>query len=366
MPDHSSDAVAAIFAARPPADAPADDLSAPVEDGGVSDAGASVLAGSDGAADAGASVSVVPDAVAAADVSRLVGPDKAADPDVSDTGTVAADTAGPATTNAGTADTGTADTGTDAPGTRADAPTASRRRHHRARRTDWRLGGSTVRRWREGIVAWALFSLGAGVLAAVAVSTFHPRPITPFVAMALLWAGMAVPIVLAFARSRPVRLLRIHPLDAVYAVVLGGALRLTQGWLEVALGGSGALPSYPRIGGHLPTGWWFTDLIAPVAIAPLLEEFFFRGVILVCVYAALRRALGGFSAGFTAVAVSSILFLAVHGIASPSLADLAAVGLLGVVCGSVVALTGRIWGAVLIHVVYNASFVVLALAGSAG
>jgi membrane protease YdiL (CAAX protease family) len=38
--------------------------------------------------------------------------------------------------------------------------------------------------------------------------------------------------------------------------------------------------------------------------------------------------------------------------------------LLGVVGGLLVVLTGRIWPAVLVHIVYNGSYVVLALAGT--
>ena len=243
-----------------------------------------------------------------------------------------------------------------------DAPAMTR--HRRRRRTDWRLGGRTVLRWREGLLAWACLVFGAALLVGSALQVFLPGTFSALIGTGLAWVGMLVPIVIAFSRSRPVGLLRIRPLDALYGVVLGGGLRLTQGWIEIASGGSGALPSYPRIGGSLPIGWWFTDAVSPIVIGPVIEEFFFRVVILVCVYALLRRAFGGAIAGGIAVVVSTGAFLLAHGLDVVAVDQVVSLTLLGLVCGLTVVLTGRIWGAVLIHVVYNLSFVLLALAGT--
>jgi membrane protease YdiL (CAAX protease family) len=243
-----------------------------------------------------------------------------------------------------------------------DAP--PRTRHRRRRRTDWRLGGRTVLRWREGMLAWACIVFGVMLLAGSALQVFLPGTLSALIGTGLAWVGMLVPIVIAFSRSRPVGLLRLRPLDLLYGVALGLILRLTQGWLEMAAGGSGALPSYPRIGGSLPDGWWFTDAVSPVVIAPLVEEFFFRAVLLVSVYAVLRRAFGGVIAGGIAVVASTGLFLLAHGLDAVALDQVVSLALLGLVCGLTVVLTGRIWGAVLIHVVYNGSFVLLALAGT--
>jgi len=44
--------------------------------------------------------------------------------------------------------------------------------------------------------------------------------------------------------------------------------------------------------------------------------------------------------------------------------EVISLSLLGLVCGLLVMLTGRIWPAILVHVVYNGTFVVLALAGT--
>ena len=219
--------------------------------------------------------------------------------------------------------------------------------------------------WRSQVLAVALLSLGAAVLVGTGLTLMLPVTWSGLAATAVLWIGMLMPIVWAFARSRPAGLLRIRWLDLLWGVGLGLILRMVQGWLALAAGGSGALPSYPSIGGSLPAGFVFTDVLAPVVIAPVVEEFFFRAVVLVSVYTLLRRAVGMLMAGACAVVVSTALFVMLHSLTgSPSVDAVVSLSLLGLVCGALVMLTGRIWPAVLVHVVYNGSFVVLALAGT--
>jgi uncharacterized protein len=233
------------------------------------------------------------------------------------------------------------------------------------RRRDWRLGGRTVHPWRSPVLAIALLGVGIGVLAGTALSLVVPGTWGAMAATAALWLGMLVPIVWAFARSRPAGLLRFRFLDLLWGIGLGLLLRTVQGWLAVAAGGSGALPSYPSIGGSLPSGFVFTDVLAPVVVAPVLEEFFFRAVVLVSVYTLLRRAVGFVMAGAVAVVVSTALFVMLHSLTGALAVDeVISLSLLGLVCGCLVMLTGRIWPAVLVHVVYNGTFVVLALAGT--
>ena len=79
----------------------------------------------------------------------------------------------------------------------------------------------------------------------------------------------------------------------------------------------------------------------------------------------LHRPFGRTVAGAIAIITSAASFVVVHSLtAGVSLDELVAIGLLGLVCASLVMLTGRIWGAVLVHVVYNATYVLLALLGS--
>jgi uncharacterized protein len=247
-----------------------------------------------------------------------------------------------------------------------DAAPAALRTRVRARvpRRDWRLGGRTVLAWREWLLAIALISLGIGVLFSALLGE-SALPVGQATSVVVLWLGMLAPVVWAFTRSRPAGLLRFRALDVLWGVAFALALRLTQGWLAIAFGDSAALPSYPLVAGSLSTDWWFTDLVSVVAIAPVLEELFFRAVIVVALFTVLRRGLGKPIAGVIAVLVSSGLFVVVHALNfGLDASQIAGIGILGIICAALVMLTGRIWGAVLVHVLYNASFVMLALVGT--
>lgn len=244
---------------------------------------------------------------------------------------------------------------------RADAA-APRSRRRRVRRNDWRQGGSTVVRWREGLLAIALFSLGAGLLGSAAIGVVLPG--ATVLAAVVLWIALAVPVVWGFARSRPAGLLRFRPVDLLFGIALGVMIRFIQGGVA-ASGGDTAFPSYAVFDGQLPSTWLIVDGFGAVLIAPVLEELFFHGVVLVALYTVLRRPVGKLAAGIGALLVTTGAFVLVHGLAGALGID-AIVGLVLVagVGGALVLLTGRIWAAVLLHVTYNAVFVALALVGT--
>ncbi|KAA9107787.1 CPBP family intramembrane glutamic endopeptidase [Microbacterium rhizomatis] len=235
----------------------------------------------------------------------------------------------------------------------------------RTPRTDWRQGGRTVLAWRDWLLALALVSLGVGVMVGALLSAASPSAAGSVAALVIVWIGMLVPVVWAFTRSRPAGLLRFRAIDLLWGVGLAFVLRLAQGRLTVALGGSAALPSYPLVDGGLSPEWWFTEALGAIIISPVLEEFFFRAVLIVALFTILRRSMGRPVAGLVAVLVSTLAFVLVHVVDGGGAVDqLVATGILGLVCGALVVLTGRIWGAVLVHVLYGLSFVALALAGT--
>lgn len=239
--------------------------------------------------------------------------------------------------------------------------TPSRRR--RARRTDWRQGGRAVRRWDATVLAVALVCAGAGVIGGALVARIV-APWSPMVSSLVLWAGLLVAVAYAFSRGRPAGLLRFRPVDLLWGVVFGVALRLLYGWLQ---GVGAGFPTVAAIDGRVPVSWWLTDAVPGALVAPLVEEFFFRAVVLVCVYQLLRRGLGGVAAGMTALLVSAGGFVLMHSVAGAlSLSDGAQLFTVGATCALLVLLTGRIWGAVVTHVVYNATYLALALIGTMG
>ncbi|MEU1972073.1 type II CAAX endopeptidase family protein [Microbacterium sp. NPDC019599] len=231
--------------------------------------------------------------------------------------------------------------------------------------TDWRVAERPAKGWSEWLLAGALVSLGLAILAGAVITGLWRSAWAQASASLVLWIGMLLPTVVAFSRARPGGLLRFRPIDLLYGAVLGAGLRIVQGWLAAVLGEGKELPSYPLVDGALPTGWWLTDGFGAAVVSPVVEEFFFRAVVLVSLYLVLRGAVGKLVAAIVALLVSSGLFVVVHGLAlSLPLGTVLSLALLASVCGSLVLLTGRIWGAVLVHIVFNASYVALALAGT--
>ncbi|WP_285137042.1 CPBP family intramembrane glutamic endopeptidase [Microbacterium sp. lyk4-40-TSB-66] len=178
-----------------------------------------------------------------------------------------------------------------------------------------------------------------------------------------LWLGMAAPAALFLVRSRPKGLLRFRATDLVWGLGLGLGLRLVQGVLERA--DLQPFPTVQSIGGPFSSGWWLEQVLASGVVAPVAEEFFFRAVILVTVYRLLRRQTGAVAAGAAALLCSAGTFVLLHeAFALLSVAAAVQLFFVGVVCGALVLLTGRIWGAVLVHIVYNVTFIGLAVIGS--
>lgn len=241
-----------------------------------------------------------------------------------------------------------------------DEPVASRPRSSRPARTDWRLGGRTTRRWREGLLAVALIALAVALATVTLLEVVWPSPQTALVSVVVLWVAFGGVAIYALVRSRPIGLLRFRAVDVLYAAGLALVLRIVQGWVETAEHGSAAFPSAPLVDGRPRLEWVLTDAVGAVLIAPVVEEFFFRAVILVTVYGLLRRRFGELAAGVAAVLASAGLFVLTHALLQDmDLTAAISVLLLGLVCAAFVVLTGRIWAAVLLHVGFNATYVVL-------
>lgn len=246
-----------------------------------------------------------------------------------------------------------------------EASGRSRERRTPRRRRTWIEGGTSVQHWGWELLGWAVLGLGAGLVASAALNEFAPQPLGGTLSLLVVWVAFAAPVVFAFTRSRPRALLRFRPIDLLWGIGLGILLRFGQGWIDSAAGGSGAWPSYGSTGGALPEGWLFDELVAATFIAPVLEEFFFRGLVLVAVYTAVRRLAGRGVAGVAATLVSTGLFVAAHALLAPiPLPSVLALMLVGVVNSLIVLLTARIWAAVLAHIVYNGLWVALATAGT--
>lgn len=181
----------------------------------------------------------------------------------------------------------------------------------------------------------------------------------------LLWMAMGIAVVSAFRVGRPAGLLEFKALDLLWGVSLGVGLRLCGGIAasvnEQQFPGSG--PNATGSGGD------WTEAVLRTGAAgvggPLIEEFFFRAIVLVAVFELLRRSVGIPAAALTAALSSAGLFVMLHAVFQPvTLIDGVLLVALGLGCSAIVLLTGRLWGAVIAHATYN--FVLLSIVATGG
>lgn len=239
------------------------------------------------------------------------------------------------------------------------------RRHsekgQRRSRTDWRLGGRAVSNWDGRVLAVSLGGAAFAICGGLLVRNAWPAG-GGSLSLWLTWLGLASAVVYAFTRGRPAGLLRFRPIDFIYAIGLGVGLRLLQGVVGGANSKTFPTPFSPARGEFL--SWLWGEFIPAGVGGPVVEETFFRAVVLVVIFQALRRSLGSLSAGATALLFSAGTFVLLHCAFAPVALD---EGLMLFVLGStsaaLVLLTGRIWGAVCLHIVYNVTFLLISMAG---
>lgn len=227
----------------------------------------------------------------------------------------------------------------------------------RRRRTDWRLGGRAISRWDLRVLLAVFLGYGVGIIGGILIARLA-TPDAPILSLAVLWVGLGGAVAYAFLRARPAGLLALKPVDILWGVGLGVALRLTQGLTS----GSNSFP-FPSADDGVNA---YTQASLAAVLGPVIEEMFFRGVLVVVVYQLLRRSTGAVSAGLTAALLSTGVFVLVHAaFQTITLMDGIGLSLLSMTCSCIVLLTGRLWGAVLAHIVFNSVFVALSFLGSA-
>jgi hypothetical protein len=160
----------------------------------------------------------------------------------------------------------------------------------------------------------------------------------------------------------------------VVASVWAGADRVrsllfTWRWSDVALGLAVGLLLRALVELVAPTTGSFrtgfvelstADLLVLVLgaalVTPVVEELFFRGVVVAALSDALRG-LGRVLAGILAIAVSTVVFVLLHALslgATTTMAALLGPLLVSVACGILLLFTRRLASALLAHVVFNA------------
>lgn len=172
-------------------------------------------------------------------------------------------------------------------------------------------------------------------------------------------AAAAFTSIVGFARATGIR----HWVwtDLLYGLFVGIVARAVVELLAPTLGGFGG-----PLGGALSGDATLALAIAAsaaVLISPIIEELYFRGLMVRALFDALSDA-GRVGASIVAVTTSTAAFVLLHVVAAGSLVP---VGLIigslvvGVGCGVLTVVTGRLWAAIVAHVLYNASGLALLL-----
>jgi membrane protease YdiL (CAAX protease family) len=159
--------------------------------------------------------------------------------------------------------------------------------------------------------------------------------------------------------------LRMTLLDVFLGVGAGLLARALAGIIEIAFTGR-MIGLGVTFGDTVYDGWWiFGTLLAPVLVAPFVEEIFFRGLLQRAVFRAgsLRTTVP--AATVISIIASAGLFALLHLTQAANPTGAAVLGLSAFVSGLAAALiaglTGRIGGAIVAHIVFNGSLVAASL-----
>lgn len=222
-----------------------------------------------------------------------------------------------------------------------------------------------------------LLLAGAGLLATVlgawaleSMARPSESVLLSLAAYGVAWVPMIVVLVLVFRRfsnqDRSAALgLRFRPMDLLWGVGIGFIGRSVDAILRLVMVGSTGLGQQPTISAiAAPIAQTVAlGIIAPVLVAPVLEEIYFRGLIQRSA-AALLEPLGTVTKWTAAVILTSLAFALVHALlllAQPEEAMLAGIStfVFALLAGTVAAATNRLGGAVVGHVVFNGLGVLL-------
>ncbi len=197
-------------------------------------------------------------------------------------------------------------------------------------------------------------------------------PFSPLGGYVLVWLPLVVALLVVLLvpslRATVPMAVRwsIRPIDLLWGAAAGLLLRIVVSSLEVL--GYGGLPATAGNAVPLTTAdevvYVVVALLSVILIAPMIEETFFRGLVLPSIIGMLR---GG---RWIAVAISAVLFAILHLLAVTTAAQAVVVGvgtlLVGLGAGSLAVLTGRLGPAIVAHVVFNASILALGLSAVTG
>jgi membrane protease YdiL (CAAX protease family) len=158
-------------------------------------------------------------------------------------------------------------------------------------------------------------------------------------------------------------------MDVLFGLGVGLFARGIAGIVEISVYGRMTLGEV-TLGEVTYNAWWvFGAFVAPIIVAPFVEELFFRGLVVRATSRAVSAASATASwvrrgAPAIAIAVSALLFAALHLTETTNASAALVIGLstliLGIGTGLIAVLTGRVGGAMVAHAVFNGSLLLAA------
>lgn len=227
---------------------------------------------------------------------------------------------------------------------------------------------------------WGLAESIGGFLAAAVCMWLLVRWLTSgvyydgHVALVLSYAVVWIPLITACTLAcfmfgtRSLRRdvgLRFSWLDVFFGIGIGLLARSVASIVEIAFYGrmNGLGVTFGEI---VYDGWWiFGALLAPILIAPFIEEVFFRGLVLRTTLRVSSLAIAKPGALVASVLVSAVSFTALHLAEVTNVTAALVLGLSTLIFGlgsaTLAAATGRIGGSIVAHMTFNGSLVLAAL-----
>ncbi|WP_171041340.1 CPBP family intramembrane glutamic endopeptidase [Sinomonas susongensis] len=223
-------------------------------------------------------------------------------------------------------------------------------------------------------LVWAALGLIAAVVCGWAIEAIPPARIDPTLlgaaAFLAVWIPLLGALVLSFARQRLNEAasalgLRFQPLDVLWGLGIGCLARAFDAFLRLLLTGSSGLVPQPTLSALASpvVQTVVLGILAPVLIAPVLEEIYFRGLIQRSLASSLEP-LGRAPRMAAAVVLTSLAFALVHAlllVGAPTEAMLTGIStfVFALLAGATAAVTNRLGGSIAGHVVFNGLGVLL-------
>lgn len=228
------------------------------------------------------------------------------------------------------------------------------------------MHGASVGRIERSFVV-ALGAVLVSIVAVWAVNTLAPEGLPPALNEVLGYAPVWIPLIAALlivARRSEVSFARTFrfsfaPLDVFWGLGFGLLSRAIASLVALLVLGQTNITGVGSFEFSFALLGVLAGLIVPVLVVPVIEELFFRGLLMPATTAqAEKLGLSRVSSVIIGIVVSSLIFGGVHvigvGFGLQGLSVFLTTTLIGIGSALIVTFTGRLGGAIIAHATYNA------------